>query len=514
MMKWYLATTIGPVVVAYRVAAISLKITAKAVILVWKVPFAFVSAVKGSRDFIKRVRDWGKKEPGIHGSAEFADDKKLKARGHLENRSFLMGLTAGGKHVYNHHERAVLFMAPPGVGKSQHLKAHIRSVLKREPDQYPHFIINDAADEHRDIAGEMEAAGYSIFKIDCVRPELGSSYDILAELDPESDDFDTQVAVICDGMIPPEPETRNSHFTNFVRLLLRAAITSNVKYGMNDKSICEIVNQVVSKSGREQILQWIKGSDDEFLKAALESVIELKGKDEGLSYTTTALQKLEEWSRSNIRKVSRNRCGEPYRRGWKMDDFVTYPKPVALFIRTGTQAAAGAYARMIYSNAISAVSRHLDSGKGALMRELELVMDEAGLMGNCRAVIHAFGRLRKAGVRIRLFFLNLDEFKRTYPDWKIIRDGSDMIVPGGSNDMELNSFVSGLIGDTTIENKSHSESDHGESRSRSETVRRLVKDEEVRGQEPGNLLMLLGNLTVKGKSPWRLNPKTGKPESL
>lgn len=470
---------------------------------------AFIHAVLGSRNMLAAVRKWRDKDKPTHGDAHYEDDKSLKKAGYFTHKGFLACVTRKGKRVYTHHERTVIVLAPPGIGKSQHFIADIRAKMERPDADLPHIVLGDAADElYANCAGLMAKRGYMVIKIDLVDPDGWSKYDVLSGLDTGVHArylFGRQLDAIARLLVPDEPNSRQPHFVEFTRLLIKCAITVNVKYEGNNKPIGDIVAELVDEVKREDLFKRSKKYGDDIVTATLNTMAKLADKPEGLSMMTTALRKLEGWTDEACREVTnfgKDMHGN-YVRGWRFEDVLTSKQPVALFLHTGTnETAAGPLARLIYGNAINAVSTMLDTGR-KMERELEVVLDEAGLIGYCNAVSHAYNRLRKAGVRIRACFLGLEEFKAVYPDAKKILAGSDIITFGGSNELELGQYVSALAGEFTVHSRNESESTQGESKGKSEQPRRLVKPDELRRFAYEEVLCLLGNIVVRGQKPWK-----------
>lgn len=487
-------------------------ITTPFYVMYWGGAFT-VHAVAGAYRMAKALRKWRDKDKPTHGDAHYEDDKSLKKRGYLTNNGFLAGVTAKGKRVFTRPERTVIMLAPPGAGKSQHFISDLRAKMQRTDDKLPHLVIGDAADElYRNTAKLLGARGYQIAKIDLVEPDGWTKYDVLSGLDttmPKRFLFGRQIDAICRLLVTDEPNSKQPHFLEFARLLLKCAIIINVKYEGNDKPIADIVAELINDEKREALLKRAKVYGDDLVSAALGTMAKMQDKPEGLSMMSTALRKLEGWLDESIREVTTYGpdVHGKYQRGWRFEQMLSSEKPVALFIHTGTnETASGNMARLLYGNAINAVSTMLDTGQ-KMTRELEVMVDEAGLIGYCNAISHAYNRLRKAGVRIRMCFLGLDEFQQTYPDYKKIWAGSDIIVFGGSNEVELGRNISEIIGDITVQSRSESESDSGGSKGKSEQPRRLIKPDEIRRLEYDQELMLLDNLVVKGRKPWRLGRK-------
>ncbi|MGG7581690.1 type IV secretory system conjugative DNA transfer family protein [Rhizobium sp. Nf11,1] len=444
-----------------------------------------------------------------HGNAQYETDKSLKKKGYFKNYGFLACVTDKGRHVFTRPERTVVMLAPPGIGKSLHFMADIRAKMKRPDAKLPHLVIGDASDElFRNCANILKERGYQTFKISVPQPDDWSKYDILSDLDTRMGQehiLEQQIDNICRLLVPDEKGTKQPHFYEFARLLVKCAIAINVKYEGNNKPIAEILIELIDEEKRSAMIKRAARYDDPIVSVALKTMERMQDKPEGLSMITTSLRKFEGWTNSAVRGITNygTDVHGNYSRGWRFEQLLMSETPVALFIHSGTnKTAAGPLVRLIYGNAINAVSTILDSGR-KMPRELEVMIDEAGLAGYCDAISHAFNRLRKAGVRIRMCFLSLNEFETIYPDAGDIISGSDLITFGSSNELKLADLISKLTGEYTVQSKSESESQNGESRGRSEQPRARLKPFEWRSMEEGRALALLNNIIVMGRQPWK-----------
>lgn len=444
-----------------------------------------------------------------HGNAQYQTDKELKKNGYFKHHGFLACVTEKGRKVFTNPERTVMMFAPPGIGKSAHFIADIKSKMKRPSGKLPHLIIGDAADElYASCAKDLAARGYLTFKIDLVDPEGWSKYDVLSGLDIGVGAeylFGRQMDAICRLFVPDEPGSKQPHFYEFARLLLKCAITVNVKFEGNNKPIAEIITELMDGGKRDDLLKRSKKYGDPIITAVLDTMGKMQEKTEGFSMMTTSLRKLEGWLDPAVAEVTSfgNDVAGNYKRGWRFEQMFMSKDPIALFIHSGTnETASGPMVRMIYGNAINAVSTLLDTGK-KMTRELELLVDEAGLAGYCNAFPHAYNRLRKAGVRLRLCFLGLEEFKDIYPNAMKMLGGCDIVAFGGSNELSQYNYLSELAGEYTVQSRSESESSSGESKGRSEQPRRLIKPAEIRGLDYEKAIAFVDNRVVLGRKPWR-----------
>ncbi|MEZ5781140.1 MAG: type IV secretory system conjugative DNA transfer family protein [Rhizobiaceae bacterium] len=480
-------------------------------LIAWAYTTAF-QCLWGSVAFLASVRKWRDRDLPTHGNASFAQLKELRRRGYLRPEGFLMCVMRRGRwrkpvKVFNRAERSVLFMAPPGAGKSQQLIADLKAVLTRPEHRLPFLVIGDAGDElFTRLGADFRRAGYSIAKIDATQPEDWTKYDILSGLTPQKRFlFNTQVKAICEAIVPDEPHSKHPHFVEFARLLLKCIISVDVQFEGNRRTIGQMVDLLLDDDEREAMLKRAALYDDAHIRKTLQVMQKMQDKNEGVSMMSTALRKLEPWGDPAVREVTTfgNDLQGGYSRGWTFTQMFTQDRPVVLFIRTGYQDIGGALARIVFSNAVNEVSAMWDETSKPLRRELLLYLDEAGLSGHVSAFVKAFSRLRKVGVRLRMCFVSLDEFKKCYPDdHKTFLNGCDLLVPGGGNDIDMYAYAEKLAGEFTVQSRSENESDHGQSKGRSEQARKLVKQDEFRREERTTIFAFMDNQVVKGNPPW------------
>ncbi|OAE37626.1 type IV secretory system conjugative DNA transfer family protein [Agrobacterium tumefaciens] len=469
------------------------------------------------------IRNRNHKERSTYGDAGYATTKQLQEKGYVAPRKklfrkvpdftpgMLACLSKDGQRIFTRDERSVLMMAQPGAGKSQHFIADLKATAERANSELPFLIIGDAGNELFNAVGPiLKAAGYQISKIDAVKPEQFTKYDFLAELDtriPARHLFKRKLAMICESMIPQEKGTKQPHFVEFARLLLKCAITADVLYEGNKRTIVQIIEMLLDDDEREALLKRAAVYDDKILKAVLKSMQRMLSNPEGGSVMSTALRTLEPWADPAIEQITTFGKKEDgtYYRGWNFTKLLTQPEPVVLFIRSGYQDVGGHLSRLIYECAVDAVSGIWDATDKPLRRKLHIYVDEAGLTGYCAAIVKAFSRLRKVGAHLRMCFVSMDELKDAYPypHYKTLLNGCDLIISGGGNDMDLSKFASELAGEFTVQSHSQTESKSGESRGRSEQRRRLENPDEIRAMVDTELMVFLDNLVVRGIKPWR-----------
>jgi type IV secretion system protein VirD4 len=440
------------------------------------------------------------KPSNTHGNASFATDKELQKAGNLSPGGFMLGVTKSKKRVYTDPEKSALMFAGPGQGKSQTI---IAGIMALSPKQVlPHMLVGDAAGEiYAKTASHFQALGYLIGFIDISNPDNGMKCDILAALDKGSHQFEQDLDDLGFLLVTPEPETKQPHFVEFSREVVIAAIRLNVLHEGNTKTLPEIISELLNEKKRAELAKRLDVIDDEKAVDPVKTFIEMAAKPEGTSMRTTMTRKLSPWRKDNVHKLSL--FGEDMygrrNRGWTFSQVYRNEKPVVIFVRQGLAGNTGDVARAVYGNAINAVKKQWDNTGLPLNRPLKVIIDEPKKVGYCKAVVDAHNELRKAKVTTLMPFLSLSSLYETYnKDAETLFNGSDIVLFGATKEMELLQRMSKLVGDYTVESRSMSESDHGESRSRNEQARAVIKPDEIMRMDEPEALMIVGNRATRG----------------
>lgn len=452
----------------------------------------------------------GHKEAPQHGDAAWADRKSLKASGNLEPRGFYVGrLFKPDLPIFSHVERSSIVMASPGTGKSQTIIAGLHALRLLPPDQRPHVIISDAANEiYRATAPLLVGMGYLIGKIDLESPKEGGKYDVLSFVRTNDDtDMDGDIDALCELLVPRDHRERQPHFRDFARQMLHDAILLNIKYEGGSKTIGQIAEEIIDDELRDAMIKRMKVHGSTF--AAIKTFQKL-GTNEGPSMLSTSLNRLKIWRSERIREVStfgRDEEGNAIR-GWRWEDVFVHDQPTVMFVRAGLAGGetGGEFTRVVFGNAVNTIMRMWDRMNRPLPRPVRIIADEAKDMGHCGAIVKAHNVLRKAGVSVMLCFLSKKDLDTTYQDdADTLWNGCDHVVFGGCKDMATNEAYSRMVGDRTIENQSYNVSSHGESKGASEMGVRLIRPEQILRMKPDECLLILGNLAVRAKKSFRIS---------
>jgi len=463
----------------------------------------------------------GRKELTTHGDANWAAVKELRANGHLDALGwFCASLLRQGRfwrwmpvawrrmRVFTHRDASLLLIAPKGRGKSQSIIAAIREQASRTVQ--PDLVIGDpAGDIEAGTRETLRQAGYSIIRIDLIKPPTGQTYDVLNILRPLSlFDFDRDVDQLCQLILPDDVNTRESHFQEFSRILLAGTITYMLNKRPNETTLYRVV-EVLTTDAKERRLMFddMKKDGSSLVRQAVNAYEEAGDREKG-SFSTTMTRKLKVWLRESVKHVTQTSKMLPngdIDRGWTWEDVYESEFPVVVYIKTGLGTDEGAVARLIMGNAVNTRRRmwnHIGNEGKPFPKPLRVIADEARTIGNCNAFMDANNELRKAGVSTLLSYISLRDVRNIFPEADTLIAGSDIVVFGGSNEMAFYEEVSKILGDKTIESGSKSESAHGNSKGASEQAIRLGKSDQLRRLRYEECVVVLDILALRALKPF------------
>lgn len=467
-------------------------------------------------DVVGFVSFYQKRKPlPTHGNAAFAEEKELKGLGHYRPEGWLVGVH-GNKRLFTAAESCAIGMAPRRSGKSQTAIAQLKELAAR-PNKADVIVADAAGDLLRETRADYEAAGYQVRVINFIDPAASEIYDPLTFLRPRLIyDFDRQIDQLVQLIMPDDAHTKEAHFQEFARILFAGMLSYLMKEDPDNATLYNAAAYLTTDVNRRNTLfSKMRNSTDPIVQQAVSAFNEAGDKEKG-SFSTTMTRKTKVWLRPSVRALTET--GEVdalghLERGWSWDDVFRGDIPTITYIRTGLGTDEGAAARLILGNAIN-TRRYMWNEEGVPgKRDLRILVDEAVTLGNCQAIVDATNELGKAGVFVMMWFLSMRDVFQTYPNAKTLINNCDIFVFGGGKEMDFYEDVSRMIGEKTIENMGFSESDHGESHSRNEQARRVVKADELRRMPFSDMVAVLGSIAVKAQKPFRIT-KDGRMEHL
>lgn len=332
--------------------------------------------------------------------------------------------------------------------------------------------------------------------MDLLQPSRGITYDPLSFpdfMDPIG--FDRQLRLMCESIVSQEVSSKQPHFVEFTRLLVREAVANAILTRKGDLADC--VFKVVDNDERAKLIAQIRsrgGSEDTLVIDTFARMASGKAGTEALSMFSTLLRKLDGFRLVAVRQVSQGRGVTIQRpRGWTWDDILDHEKPSAIFVNTGLIPGSEEYARLLLENAVNTVRRRWDATGEPLKHGLLLIGDELQKLGFCQSILTANVELRKAGCVNLLCYPSLSEIYRIYGDFAdSLIGGCELVAFGGSKESRYYKELSGLIGDRT--EYSHSESDG--KISKHETIAPLARPAWLRQLPFDELVGVVGNLNI------------------
>lgn len=457
----------------------------------------FASSVLNSKSLIERLR--GRKGAGTHGSAEWADEKTLKP--YFRPSGFLIGLW-GKKKVYAGSESNVLMAARRGAGKSQYIIAAVKCVqfLPVLPDL---LVVDAAGDIEANTWETLKALGYKCTRLDQFNPV--EKYDVISILNAGlANDFEYDVKDLARLIVPSEPNSKQPHFVEYIQRMVAESLYYAAKYDMTTLDVA--LRSVFDDKERKKLLERAKIAKKLDVLPALVKFDTLGGPEQG-SMNSTMVRKLEPWLTKAVREI--NDCGPT--RGWTFDTLYSDKTPWVIYVRTGLRDDVGHYARAVMGNAVNHVKRRWNHTNKPLAKGLWVIVDEAHVLGECRAINDVNRELRKANVNFLLSFTDLNSLKNTYSDYQSLIAGSDHIfMGGGSKDLEWMKLIKDLAGKKTVYSHGESESDGGESKSKHETGADLAGVELLRGLPKSENVVLLSDCVARLTKPIDIRMKWPK----
>lgn len=449
----------------------------------------------------------GKKLADSHGTAQWATWKQLRKAGHFKRQGWLVGfkpyhrlLKNFGIKVYTQPQASIICIAPKGQGKTLSLIAAIRDCAQRGVSMQPDLLVFDPANDIEPATREYcVERGYKVIILDLREPARGHRYNVLSILQQHNVSFDADVDQITSLIMPDDAGKGEPHFQEVGRMLLAGSIMHVLQAG--GMTLYDVVQALtVDAAARDKLFDAMKVNANPRVRQAVNSFLAAGERERG-SFMTTMSRKLQVWLRRSFMEMT-----APNGIDWQWEGVFVAPEPVITYVITGLQPEEGAFARLVFGNAINTRRRMFNQMRHGqnFPKEFGLLADEMQVMGHCNAIVDANNELRKARTSTFTTFLSWSLLFQMYPQAKTLIANSNLVVFGGSNDMEAYSESSSIIGDYTVESSSRSENDRGESESRSEQGRRLAKADELRRLKFGELLYLSGRLDSRLNTAWKI----------
>lgn len=480
---------------------------------------------KGGRWVWQRLRGNNGPKSAL-ASSEFADDKKLKASGRLQPGGWLTSVTEKGKRVYTDPEASLLLVAQKGLGKTLLVIANILALKDRpmvrekvsvqgvehvvERQLLPDLLVYDPKQgAYNATREELERMGYRVSLINIAQPDKSQArYNPLSILRPQDTyDIDRQITALTLLLCPDgESHFKNPHFDEYPRIMLAGIIKYMVRVKPSGLTMAECVNVLLSEKARENTFKLMEQMNDVLINGAVEVWNAVGAKERG-SFISTNFRKLNIWLRPSVMRITSAMPDEAASINWTWETmFDDVEGPSAVFIIGGLGTGEGDLIRLIMGNLINSAKRRFNETGQPLRRPLQIIVDEPDTLGTCHAVMHINRELREAGVTLMMCWLSMADIKKHYSEWKTLVAGCDWLVYGDSKDTEWYDEVVKVLGKTVRFSEGSSESDTASSRSRHETLRNLMNQDELAEMPFEDCVAIMrsrkGMIKVRGRKPY------------
>ncbi|WP_181174569.1 type IV secretory system conjugative DNA transfer family protein [Mesorhizobium sp. B2-3-10] len=445
----------------------------------------------------------GNKKRGIHGDAKFQSWKDLKKTNHAKPDGWYVGLV-DGRRVFTDNEACAIGVAPRRTGKSNMGKAQIlaQAVRKVKPDL---VVFDPHGDLRPATLSRLRAEGYKDYFLNFEDPLKSDHHNPISfvRTNPfhQAKDCDQVMKLV----MTPDKKSDHEHFTDFPRLVMAGLIAYQQRKNLPEAKIHKVVDLMIAdEKSRAAVFDDMVKNGGVVERAAVTAFRNAGDKERG-SFGTTMARKLGIWLRPGFVHIT----GQD---GFTWHDVFLDPQPVVVFITTGGSDIEGAAARLILGNAINTrlqlwpdvVANHSGAGQPRFPKELKVLVDETRLLGNCAAIVTAITETGKMGVSLMMWVLGLRDIFDIYPEASVVVNSCNALIFGGGMEMSTYEDFSRRIGDYTIDNPGHSQSEHGESQSASAQARRRQKADELANMPNTKLVAIMGNVSVQPDKPFRI----------
>lgn len=278
--------------------------------------------------------------------------------------------------------------------------------------------------------------------------ELGPSntYNPMAALDPQSDEFDAECATIADAIVVHEGGGEK-HWSDSARLLITGMMMHLVSqpFPEDERNLGNLRN-IITGPDLITFANSAMASGDEFTKQKLArfaeaAVAENKGELQSI------ISNADTQTGFITKAIARNLAASSFRfRDLKRSRITVY-----VVLPTRMFAVAGKWFRLIVASALNELMRE-ERGLPVLA-----VWDEFAQLGHLKAMRNAMGQSAGMGLQMIPVLQDLNQLKADYQDgWETFLANADFRQFYAANDVFTQEYVSKLSGVTTINTRSSS----------------------------------------------------------
>ncbi|GAB6906257.1 conserved hypothetical protein [Desulfosarcina cetonica] len=463
------------------------------------------------------------RDPGLHGSARWADKAHLKRRHYGENGKIFLGYgfpehrQAASFTITSSTQRHLLTVAPTRSGKL--LTASMPRCLEhRGPlvaiDVKDGELSLIAARYRRDVLGHKVVI---IDPWDMVCSRLGMTparINVLDWLDPDNDDFVEDAMLIASALVR-DRNTREPHWDeearSFISGLTEYVAATPLVLLPTDKKSRDLaqVRRLLNLSRRdfETMVsgKFEKGEDDklrlvhpgmaqsrsEAVRSAAARILN-KAEKERSGVISTAQQNTHFLESPKIQRAlaKSDFSFEELEQG-KLDVFIVLP--------AGRLYTYNRFLRMLISIAITAVTRF----KTKPNPPVYFLIEEAAALGRLDSIETAYGLMAGYGMQLHMIVQDFNQLADLYEKrWQTFIANSGVIQIFGTTDLMTAEYTSRLCGVTTIESLSERSAEKRAelfsdpsylSREDSLITRKLITPDEVTTMHPAAQILILAH---------------------
>jgi len=462
-------------------------------------------------------------DPGLYGSARWADKHHLKKRHYGENGNIFLGYgfpehnKAGSYAITSNTQRHLLTVAPTRSGKL------LTATMPRCLEHRGSLVAIDVKDGELSLIAaryRRDYLGHKVVIIDpwdeaCSHLRLPpAQINVLDWLNPEDDDFVEDAMLIASSIISDsgvkEPFWNDEARALIMGLILYVVATPLVLLPTKEKSRDLVqVRRLLNLSGQEfkamvggkfktnndgnseLIHPGMAQSRNEHVRSAASRILN-KAEKELSGVISTAQQNTHFLESPKIqRSLAKSDFSFNELEQGKIDIFIVLP--------AGRLYTYNRYLRMLISIAITAVTRF----KTKPNPPVYFLIEEAAALGHLEVIETAYGLMAGYGMQLHMIIQDFNQLESLYGKrWQTFVANSGVIQIFGTNDLMTAEYTSRLCGVTTIESLSERSaekraelfSDLGYlSREDNLISRKLITPDEVRTMHPASQILILSH---------------------
>lgn len=430
---------------------------------------------------------------GAHGTAAFAHDDHLSARGLIGDEGLICGrVPSSGSLVRFNEPGHLLTVAPTRTGKG------IGAVIPNALTHPGSLVVIDPKGENARVAARARRElGQAVHVLDPfgVSGELPACFNPLdfirigTEDAPEDADLVAEMLAQTDGT----KSASSSHFEESARMLLRGVILYVAETAdAADRHLGEVRRLLtLPPEPFEELLQEISQSTVAYGSPARAANTLLAMADRERSGVVSTVRRHTDWLESPrfVRTLGRS--------DFALEDLKDGSTTVFLVLPPSKLKRYRAFNRLFVGLSLSTLQRDAyTKPKGRVL----YLLDEIAQLGHLSPLESAVGVAAGYGITLWQFWQDMGQIRAIYKDrWESFVSNSAVMQVFGVSDQRTAQYVSDLLGQTTVATLNHSEGvnasglgvSHSGGDSLSETGRALMTADEVRRLDGDSLLLFV-----------------------